>query len=123
MIMSAKVYIVIEYGGEYEDSWEHIIGVCSTPELADELKTETENSHNKSCNITEDEWFNINEAVSNWEDDHEVFDDLVSGIKFLFPCRYSDKDIQDAIDKYDNYDDYCGVYIKEANYYTNINEL
>ena len=122
MIMHSKVYAVIELGGEYEDSWEHIIGVCSTPELADELKTKVEESHNKSCKITEEEWCSINEALFHWEEDHQEFETIIDGVKFLFPDKYSDKDIQDAINKYDNYDDYCEVRIQEVPYYTNLSE-
>lgn len=121
--MNSKVYVVVEYGGQWEDSWEHIVGVCSTSELADKLKAKVEEAHNKSCKITEEEWCSINEAIFHWEEDHEEFETIVDGVKFLFPDQYTDEDIQDAINKYDNYDDYCGVYIKETPYYTNINEF
>ena len=117
-----KVYAVIEYGCMYEDVWEHIIGVCSTPELSDKLKTKVEESRNKSCKITEDEWCSINEAIFHWEEDHEEFETIIEGVKFLFPDKYSEKDIQDAINKYDSYDDYCGVRIQEIPYYTNLLE-
>ena len=36
---NSKVYIVSEFGGEYKDKWEHLVGVCSSLELAEELKT------------------------------------------------------------------------------------
>ena len=122
MTMSSKVYAVIEYGGEYEDSWQHIIGICCTSELADELKAKIEESHNKSCKITANERYSINEAIENWEEDHEEFETIVDGIKFLFPDSYSDKDIQDAIDKYNSYGDYLGVQIQEVPYYTNLSD-
>ena len=41
---TSKVYVVSKCGGEYEDLWEHIIAVCSSSELADQLKYKIENS-------------------------------------------------------------------------------
>lgn len=41
---TSKVYVVSKCGGEYEDLWEHIITVCSSSELADQLKYKIENS-------------------------------------------------------------------------------
>ena len=117
-----KVYVIIEYGGMYEDAWEHIIGVCSTPELADELKAKVEETHNKECKITEDEWCSINEEIYRWEEDHSEFDSIYDAVHFLFP-EYEDQDIQDAIDKYDSYDDYSGVRIQEVSYFTNLSDL
>ena len=38
MTPTSKVYIVSEYGDEYEDRWEQVIGVCSSYKLAEELK-------------------------------------------------------------------------------------
>ena len=121
--MSSKVYVVEEFGGQYEDSWSHIVGVCTSSELADKLKAKIEESHNKSCKITEEEWHNIMQTIDDWEEDHLEFDTIINGVKFLFPDQYTDKDIQEALDKYGGYDDYCGVFIQEVPYYTNITEL
>jgi len=33
-----KVYIVTEYGGSYDDSWDHIIGVFTDKARAEEVK-------------------------------------------------------------------------------------
>ena len=33
-----KVYIVTEYGGSYDDSWDHIIGVFTDKAKAEEVK-------------------------------------------------------------------------------------
>lgn len=35
-----EVYVVSEYGGEYEDKWEHVVGVFSTEDLAKEYVKE-----------------------------------------------------------------------------------
>lgn len=37
-----KVYVVSKCGGDYEDSWEHIVGICSSSELADCLRNKIE---------------------------------------------------------------------------------
>ena len=123
MIMSSKVYAVIEYGGEYEDSWENIIGICSTSEIADELKAKVESAYSKTPTISEEEWDNICIEIDRWEEEHEIFDSTIDAIKFLFPDKYSDKDIQEAIDKYDHYDDFSGILVKEVPYFTDINQI
>ena len=37
MELSKEVWVVSEYGGEYEDKWEHVIGVFPTESLAKEF--------------------------------------------------------------------------------------
>ena len=51
-----KVYIVIEYGGEWEDSWEHISGVCSSPELAQKLADKIKQAHSSLESISKDKY-------------------------------------------------------------------
>lgn len=112
-----KVYVVTEFGGEYEDSWERIIGVCKSIEKAESLKAEIEKEHNKEIAISEEEWNEMWNKVNDYEDEYDVFfDSTEEGMKTLFP-KISEKDIEDAIAKYDSYDDWSGVQIKEVNYY------
>ena len=53
MRSTSKVYVVSKCGGEYEDRWEHIVGVCSSPELADLLKHKIEEQHTSACDSGE----------------------------------------------------------------------
>lgn len=114
---NSKVYYVYEFGGQYEDSWEHPIGVCSTLTLAQELKKETEAKRNEPCNIPEEEYVEMENALYEYEDEHgEIYDEIVEGLAKLFP-QYSPEDLQTAKKKYSFYDDYVGVEIEEINFY------
>lgn len=113
----SKAYAVIEYGGEWEDKWEHIIGVCSSPELADELKNRTEESHDSTrCAIDEDTWNNMCDALYDYEEEHGmVFDSNLEGLLTLFP-KYSVEDLELAENVYD-ISDYHGVMVIEVDLY------
>ena len=124
MISNSKVYAVIEYGGEWEDSWEHILGVCSTPELADKLKNEVEESYSKSIKISLEEWEEMYSKLVEYEvETEEYFEDIQSGLIFLFP-NYKAEDIEDAIEKYYSQpSDYLGVRIEEINFFDNLSDI
>lgn len=84
--MRSKVYVVVEFGGFYEDAWEHTIGVCSTSELADKLKAQIEEEHDPSnCVISEEDWESISDRLYEAEESGYEYEDTVSGIKGLFP--------------------------------------
>ena len=55
MHLTSKVYVVSKCGGEYEDRWERIVGVCSSPELADLLKYKIEEQHTSDYD-SDEEW-------------------------------------------------------------------
>ena len=55
MHLTSKVYVVSKCGGEYEDRWERIVGVCSSSELADLLKHKIEEQHTSDCD-SDEEW-------------------------------------------------------------------
>lgn len=114
---TSKVYIVSEFGGEYEDKWEHPVGVCSSLELAEELKTKILASKEIKTNISAEEYEEMLDYLYEYEDEHgAICDEEAEGIKKLFPDR-NPEDI-DAIDKaYFSYDDFGGVDIQEINYY------
>lgn len=120
----SKVYAVIEYGGEWEDSWEHILGVCSTSELADALKNKIEESHYKQLAISKDEWLNMYEKLVEYEEEtEEDFDCIPEGLAMLFP-EYNMKDIEDATERYySQYYDYIGVRIEEINFFDNLSDI
>ena len=113
-----KCYIIKEYGGVYEDYWEIIVGVCPTLHLAERLKEKIEKQHvtrippekfkemfDKFCEIFE----------------HEDIDEL-EGMHKLYP-EYSIEEIEEAFDRYTDYNDWGGVIIKEINFYKTENDL
>ena len=55
MHSTSKVYVVSKCGGEYEDRWERIVGVCSSSELADLLKHKIEEQHTSDYD-SDEEW-------------------------------------------------------------------
>lgn len=55
MHLTSKVYVVSKCGGEYEDRWERIVGVCSSSELADLLKHKIEEQHTSDYD-SDEEW-------------------------------------------------------------------
>lgn len=124
MISPSKVYVVIEYGGEWEDSWEHILGVCSTPELADALKNKIEESHSRNINISCDEWDEMYEELAEYErGTGKYFEDIRDGLLFLFPDHKAE-DIEDAVERYFyQEDDYVGVRIEEINFFDNLSDI
>lgn len=118
-----NVYVVVEYGGMYEDKWQHVVGVCSTPEIADSLKAKIESKHDPSnCIICEEEWFDMLDCLSESEESGFEYKDLISGIKALFP-EYSEEDIKRAKELYDDDLDYCGVSIKQIDFYTKLSDI
>lgn len=120
----SKVYVVIEFGGEWEDSWEHILGVCSTPELADALKNKIEESRSKDITISYNEWDEMYEKLSEYEEETgNDFDSIIDGLLFLFPDHKAE-DIEDAIERYFyQKDDYVGVRIEEINFFDNLSDI
>lgn len=118
MLTTTKVYIVSEYGGEYEDKWEHTIGVCSSLELAKQLKAETLAAREiNKCSISEEEFRNMLDYLYDYEEEHgSIGDSEEEGLQKLFPDK-NPKDIEIACRWYFSYDDFVGVSIEEANFY------
>lgn len=118
-----KVYAVVEFGGEYEDSWEHTIGICSTVELADLLKEYSIQSHKpKVAKISEEEWSKINEEMYNREEVANSDEDFETLVPKYYP-QYTSQDVSEAICAYDLYDDYFDTVIREIPFFTNEEEL
>ena len=114
---NSKVYVVSKFGGEYEDKWEHLVGVCSSLELAEELKTKILADREIKTNISAEEYEEMLDYLDEYEDKHgDICDEEAEGIKKLFPDR-NPEDI-DAIDKaYFSYDYFGGVDIQEIDFY------
>jgi len=110
-----KVYAVIEYGGEYEDKWEHIIGVCSTLEIADTLKAAIEAKHEKEdAGISIDE---IDQVIENYDDTYP--DDLDidwDKLQKMAP-EHTANEWKSAYTQYYDWNDWFGVRVKEIEFY------
>lgn len=115
---TSKVYIVSEYGGEYEDKWEHAIGVCSSLELAEQLKAETLAARETKCAISEEELQEMLNYLDDYEEEHGLIcDSEEEGLKKLFPDK-DPNDIEIACSKYFSYDDFAGIDIQEVGFYS-----
>lgn len=113
----SKVYIVSEFGGEYGDKWEHPVGVCSSLELAEELKAKTLADREIKCNISEEEYEKMLNYLYDYEEKHgPICDDETEGIIKLFPDK-NPEDIEIADKQYFSCDDFGGVYIEEMDFY------
>lgn len=118
--MLSKVYVVVEYGGQYEDRWEHIVGVCSTPEVADSLKASIEYIYDPSnYTINQDTWYNMMDRLCEAEEDGFQYESEIEALHTLFP-EYSKEDIEKAKTLYDYSNDYGGVSIVETDFYVEI---
>lgn len=118
-----KAYIVTEYGGQYEDAWHHVIGVCSTLELAEQIRAQIKEPHDPSnCAISRDDWESMTVRLWDAEDEGYEYDDDISAIKELFP-QYSIEDIKKAQQLYDDDSDWCGVMIQEVNFYNSLSDF
>ena len=90
----SKVYIVSEYGDEYEDRWEQVIGVCSSYKLAEELKNKYLASKEVKTNISEEEYGKMLDYLCDYEAEHgAICESEAEGVKKLFP-NYNPKDKQ-----------------------------
>lgn len=117
MTPTSKVYIVSEYGDEYEDRWEQVIGVCSSYKLAEELKNKYLASKEVKTNISEEEYGKMLGYLCDYEAEHgAICESEAEGVKKLFP-NYNPKDIDAINEKYFSYEEFRGVDIKEADFY------
>jgi len=112
-----KVYAVIEFGGEYEDKWQHIIAICSTPEFADVIRNKVEEAHQTT--ISEEEYL---DALAQY--DEEYPDDFNVDLEKLqnLNSKYSLEDWKQAEQAFD-YSDWFGVEVKEIDFVDNQKNL
>lgn len=100
----SKVYIVTEYGGEYEDKWEFIYAVCTTKELAEQKKAELEYKYSLKDLPTEDEWDNISSNVYDYIEEHEDSEMSFNEICLMLYPDLTDETVNRCIDVYENLD-------------------
>lgn len=110
-----KVYVVKNFGGEWEDKWESIVAVYSTKEAAEERVKEIEAVYNKPLAISQNLYFDLVDDVYDRIDDNDSEGEVMD-IHKLFP-QYSIKDLQEAYYKYNGFDDWHGSLIEEVDFY------
>lgn len=104
-----KIWLVIEYGGEYEDKWEHILYAFHTKEEAEQFEKEWNEEQIKDV-LDEELWWKLYDEISD-----DFCDDMFDAelIHKLHP-EYS----LEVLKKTDNFyfNDQSDVYIKEVNF-------
>lgn len=115
---TSKAYCISKYGGDYEDSWTEVVGICSSFQLAQELKAQIEESLNSECSITEEEYFDMCTNLSQESEDNKEFEELseLEGLIKLYP-QYTKEEIEKAYEKYEESYDSIIVEIKEIDFY------
>lgn len=116
---TSKVYVVSEFGGEYEDKWEHPIGVCSTLELAREMQEISRKEHTPNPPIPFDVYDELLDKLSIYEMENNLVlgEDYIEELAKMFP-EYSKEDLE-ITDKlwYAYCEDYIDTRITEIDYY------
>lgn len=121
--MISKVYAVVEFGEHYGESIEKTIAICSTLKIAEKLKAEIEKKFDSpNLAISKEDWGNIIDTLFIEAESGYQYDDFVTGIKNLFP-KYSEEEIEQAIDTYHNYSDWEEVEIREIDFYTELSDI
>jgi hypothetical protein len=99
-----KCYVVTEYGGEYEDKWETIIGIYLSKESAEKAKQFSENSRKYSGVYTDDFLDKLEEEVENYEQEHDrFFDSIEEGVLYLHPEYSKDENLLHDLQMRRNY--------------------
>lgn len=82
-----KIYLVVEYGGEYDDKWERVIAACTTSELADILKNKSEERHYSPIS-KEDVWDAEDQYYNQYPEDEEIdYEKLSNTIYPVYPAE------------------------------------
>lgn len=114
-----KVYVVSEFGGEWEDRWENVIAVCNTKEKAEMFQKEIEDEHNEHGVISSELYDKLLGKLWDYEEEHGIEEDYgneVENLHKLFP-KYSIEDLQKAYNRYNDWRDWHGVNIEEIDFY------
>lgn len=109
-----KIYIVTEYGGEWEDAYELPVVACKSKELAEKAKIKLESARN-DCKISSEKWDKMYAELEEVECEGDIYPTIEDGMLDLFP-EYTLEDIKQAMYLYDTYDNYIGIQIKEVSY-------
>lgn len=105
--MCRKAYIIKEYGGQWEDSWERIYAVCLSRKTADAKLKECRRNHTPLIDI--DTWDSLKQSVEAYEKEtleedvnFEGFDSYAEGIVALKLSSLPLEELFKAEDVYEN---------------------
>ena len=69
-----KVYVVTEYGGSYDDSWDHILGIFTDKAKAEEVKETYWAGVQKRLKEVNDFMNNVEDDIDDWtEEQHNTW--------------------------------------------------
>lgn len=119
------LFAVTSYGGEWEDSWEHLIGVCPTLEIAEALKAKVESQYPKTVNIPSDLWnMHFYDAWDSLGDEDGIEEQKLIDYMCKALPEYSKTDVEQAYKLYESsYNDFHGVLITEINLFQTISDV
>lgn len=110
-----NIYLVVKYGGEYEDKWEIPVAAFSSKEYAEDFMKKCKDE--TLSKISNKEWNELLEKVNDYETEKwkenpnfSGFDFYTDGImemkdKGLLDINYSEEELQRAENLYLSYDD------------------
>lgn len=114
-----KVYVVSEFGGEYDYKWDHIVAVCNDKIEAERLKRQIEDEHNDNGVIDNRLYDKLLIEMYNYYEDkggEYDYETEIEDLHKLFP-EYSIKDLEKANARYYDWQDWHGVSIEEVDFY------
>lgn len=96
-----KGYAVIEYGGEWEDKWEHILGVFKDRDEAVKFATEVEEERKSALTMSREEFDEMCETLFEYEEQNDILSEelLEVSLHKMFP-KYSEEEFKKAADRY-----------------------
>lgn len=116
-----KGYAVIEFGGEYEDAWEHTVAVCLASEDAELLKSKIEKNVSLGPTIP---FMEYDQAMADYYNEYPEDNDVIIDKLLKITSEHSKEEWESAISIYEsNYYDFRGVDIKEVDIVTDTSDI
>lgn len=113
---SKELWLVSEYGGQYEDKWEHALGVFPTEELAKEFVRWHNEIRTKDL-IPPETYDKLVEELDKIEDFDEYYEHPDSYWINKFHPEYSVEIIEMSEQRYANFYEDSHYWIEKINYY------
>lgn len=120
MKVSKELYIVIEFGGEYEDRWQIVHGVFSTKELAETFVNNHVAEQNKGI-LDEETYDTLWEELDDIWNSLPIEDRVNKSYEELIHERHPEYSVEQLIktDEYHSYWYHGSFSINKLNYYDN----
>lgn len=113
------IYQVVEYGDDWDSSWEAVVCTCSSFELAHKIAREIEENH--TTELSEKEFNEIRKSMHDWILD-DTDDNLKEYLAKLYP-QYSEETLKKAIKVSDNLDEnWSGVRVVKTDLFESEDE-